>query len=266
MKTTKSQSISLDTIVHADAVDFCNSLPSASVDLMFTSPPYLGVKFWADRGLSGEDICSTIINLCCALADKIKPGGYVVWNIGDIPGGNDGLNSLLWHVEEAMLWDNFTLRGHVIWAKGVTGPLPPPCFMRRPCIPHLTHEDILIFVKGDWKAREPKITLEPEEKQWLANSVWSIPAAMSTNIKDGRAKRKLTMPFPVALAERVVRLFSLPGDVVLDPFMGCGTTAVAAKWYGRHYIGCDIDPDCVKYANDELSRVELKSWLKETKP
>ena len=62
-------------------------------------------------------------------------------------------------------------------------------------------------------------------------------------------------PFPVELANRVIKLYSYVDDVVLDPFIGSGTTAVAAKQNGRHYVGFDISPDYCRLAEERIANM-----------
>ena len=75
--------------------------------------------------------------------------------------------------------------------------------------------------------------------------VWEIPAESATRVGH-------PAPFPVALVERCIQLFTYDGDVVLDPFMGSGTTAVAAVNTGRHYIGYDTDAGYVRQARERV--------------
>lgn len=233
-------------------------LPPDSVHLIFTSPPYPGVKFWTDRGYLEAGLRVTLSRFVRAARRVLTPGGYLVVNIGSIPAGNQGLRSLtdmLQHEATLSLstmgstdpLPPLTWRGHIIWDKGCPGPLPPPVFMRRPCIPHITHEELFIYVKGDWHARERSINLSPDQKKWLSRSVWSISPQTGPT-------RKFTLPFPEALAERVISLFSLPGDIVLDPFCGSGTTCLVAHKLARQFIGIDSDRQCVNHARSLLDQ------------
>ena len=77
-------------------------------------------------------------------------------------------------------------------------------------------------------------------------SVWEIPAESAKRVGH-------PAPFPVDLAERVIRLYSYVGDVILDPFMGSGTTCVAAAGNGRHYVGFDIDPAYCELAQTRIA-------------
>ena len=65
---------------------------------------------------------------------------------------------------------------------------------------------------------------------------------------------------PIPILERIVLMSTDPGDIVLDPFLGTGTTAVAAKTLGRHFVGIEIDPEYVKIANDKLEKVRQTTY------
>lgn len=102
-----------------------------------------------------------------------------------------------------------------------------------------------------WKpgiTRFDRSRLSPREwAEWGSRGVWSIPSVRAND--DHPAK------FPLELAERVVRLFSSPNDLVLDPFVGSGTTAMAAMKHGRRYLGLDLYPEYVSLAERNCSRM-----------
>jgi site-specific DNA-methyltransferase (adenine-specific) len=79
-------------------------------------------------------------------------------------------------------------------------------------------------------------------------SVWKIPPESARKIGH-------PAPFPVELAARVIQLYSYAGDVVLDPFVGSGTTCVAAKLLNRHYVGFDISAEYCELANRRLDEI-----------
>ena len=83
---------------------------------------------------------------------------------------------------------------------------------------------------------------EAEHRQWF-QQIWELP---------GASTKHHPAPFPLELAERLIRMFSFVGDTVLDPFMGTGTTNLAASLWGRNSIGFEIDPDYFKYARTRL--------------
>ena len=75
--------------------------------------------------------------------------------------------------------------------------------------------------------------------------IWEIPAESATRVGH-------PSPFPVALPQRLIELYTYEGDLVLDPFIGSGTTAVAALRCGRHYVGFDTDPEYLALAEQRL--------------
>lgn len=115
------------------------------------------------------------------------------------------------------------------------------------------YEDLYIFWKpGEYVIDRNKLTKE-EWKQWGSRGVWYINSVRKND--DHEAK------FPLELAERVIRLYSNLGDIVLDPFIGSGTTAIAAKKYGRYYIGIDKEPKYVELAKKEIKKHTMQQTL-----
>ncbi|MEF3254544.1 MAG: site-specific DNA-methyltransferase, partial [Deferribacterales bacterium] len=117
-----------------------------------------------------------------------------------------------------------------------------------------TWEFLEVFSKGtlkhDGKEEDADITAD-ELKHWVY-ATWDI--APESNMK----KYGHPAMFPEELAERVIKLFSFKGDVVLDPFSGVGTTCVVAKKLGRKYIGIDISEEYCKNAEERLKDVEIQ--------
>src|SRR5207253_1974374 len=91
------------------------------------------------------------------------------------------------------------------------------------------------------RVREGRDTIDKDEFMAATLSVWEIPAESARRVGH-------PAPFPVALPRRFIDLFTFEGDLVLDPFMGSGSTAVAAAQAGRHYVGYDTDPAYVALA------------------
>jgi site-specific DNA-methyltransferase (adenine-specific) len=147
------------------------------------------------------------------------------------------------------------LRGEVIWQKqrGASGSCAWGSY-RSPANPVLrdTTERLLIASKGRFDRvgrdadRDRVATIPGDEFMEATLDVWEIPAESATRVGH-------PAPFPVALVERCIQLFTYDGDVVLDPFMGSGTTAVAAAGTGRHYIGYDTDAGYVERARERVA-------------
>ena len=114
-------------------------------------------------------------------------------------------------------------------------------------------EDIYIFWKaGEYEVNRERLS-ESEWKEWGYRQVWDIPSVRKND--DHEAK------FPEELARRVVKLFSNPNDLILDPFIGSGTTAIAAYKENRHYIGIDKEQKYVDLSNKNISLVKSRLSL-----
>jgi site-specific DNA-methyltransferase (adenine-specific) len=110
------------------------------------------------------------------------------------------------------------------------------------------HEYILVFSKGAFKRQNPQnreSTISNEEFLEFTKSVWTFPAERASKVGH-------PAPFPVELPYRLIQLYSFIGEVVLDPFMGSGQTALAAIKAGRHYIGYEINGEYVSLAEARI--------------
>jgi DNA modification methylase len=236
------------TIYHGDCREVLPMLEPNSVQLVFSSPPYPGAKMW---GMSDGDLFSLNESALTESHRVLDDGGVMAWQVADVPSGDHGVmqtttTTTTTHVcnQLGMKW-----RTHIIWDKGITNPLPAPCFMRRPAVLHLTHEHVLVFHKGGWTPREKKWR-EGMTGDWRLRSVWTIGPESAT-----AAGHKA--PFPEELAIRVLDLFSLEGDTVLDPFCGSGTTLKVAKNMDRRAIGIEIEEKYCEIAAKRLSQEVL---------
>lgn len=107
-------------------------------------------------------------------------------------------------------------------------------------------EDLYIFWKpGEYEVNRNRLTSE-EWKEWGYRQVWEIPSVRANNVHPAM--------FPKELAARVIKLFSDPGDIVLDPFMGSGTTAIAAIEFDRHFIGFEMMRKYAEVAERNISK------------
>ncbi|MBL8758555.1 MAG: site-specific DNA-methyltransferase, partial [Phycisphaerae bacterium] len=95
-----------------------------------------------------------------------------------------------------------------------------------------------------FEARLLSVIGEENHRQWF-QQVWTMP---------GASTRDHPAPFPVEFAERLIRMFSFVGDTVLDPFLGSGSTSLAAARWGRHSVGVEVVPDYLDLAHRRLRR------------
>lgn len=109
-------------------------------------------------------------------------------------------------------------------------------------------ENLYIFWKpGEYEINRDRLTSE-EWKEWGHRQIWKIPSVRANDVHPAM--------FPVELARRVIRLYTDPGEIVLDPFIGSGTTAVAAVETGRHFIGFELLEKYVKIADDRVREAQ----------
>lgn len=251
---------------------FCGSaesmpqVPDRSVALVVTSPPYFAGKEY-EKALGEGHIPSTYLEYLRMLEQvfaecvrKMEPGGRIAVNVANL--GRKPYRSLSADVIE-ILQDRLRLllRGEVLWykGKGATGSCAWGSFQRpaNPVLRDLT-ERVVIASKGrfDRAISAPRrfaqglpseASLSRDEFMEATTDVWEIPPESATRVGH-------PAPFPVELPERLIHLYTYYGDLVLDPFMGSGTTAVAAIRTGRHYVGYDTDQAYVELARARARR------------
>jgi modification methylase len=224
-------------------------LPDASTALAFTSPPYnVGKDYDTDASL--EEYLALIERVGREVYRVLRPGGRYVINVANlgrkpyIP-----LHAHFYRVHEAI---GFLPMGEIIWqkGKGANGSVAWGSWKsaRAPRLRDL-HEYLLIFAKGGFtRPDKGKSDITPEEFMAATLSVWEIAPESAKRVGH-------PAPFPVALAERVIKLYSYVDDVVLDPFMGSGTTCVAAKKLNRYYVGFDVSTEYCALAEKRLERI-----------
>ena len=159
--------------------------------------------------------------------------------------------SLASHVYQIMEQIGYLARGEVIWvkAKGAAGNCAWGSWLsaRNPTLRDV-HEYCLCFSKGRFgRLSKGESTISAEEFLAATLSVWEIPAESAKRVGH-------PAPFPVALPARLTELYTYKGDLVLDPFMGSGTTAVAAVRLARHFVGYEISADYLAAAERRIAR------------
>ncbi len=261
------------TLRESDARNL-NWIPSRSVHLIVTSPPYWTLKKYEanSRQLAEIDSYQVFLDeldkVWAECARVLVPGGRICCVVGDVcvPRKRAGRHFIMpLHADIQVRVRKFGLDAltPILWAKianGVTEakgngagfygkPYQPGAIVKNDL------EYILFFRKGgQYRSPTPLqktlSMLSREEMQSWLRSVW-------TDIKGESTRKGHPAPFPVTLAERLIRLFSFAGDTVLDPFAGTGSTSIAAINTGRNSIACDIEPEYVKIARGRI-RAELK--------
>lgn len=229
-----------------------SQLKEGSVHLMVTSPPYnVGKEY--DAELTVEQHVGLIHGVLSETFRVLVPGGRACVNVANI--GRKPYIPLHAYVIKAASEVGFHMRGEIIWIKPMTGSSTAWGSWRSPTNPTLrdVHEYILVFQKppfGRRKLAGRKPTIDRDEFLEWTKSVWEFPPASAKRLRH-------PAPFPIELPWRLIRLYTFSDDVVLDPFMGTGSAAVAALRAGRRFVGYDIDEGYIKTARERLKQEGL---------
>lgn len=210
------------------------NVPDNSVAVAFTSPPYnVGKDYDDDMDLN--EYLDLIREVGQDVYRILRPGGRYVINIANL--GRKPYIPLHMFFYNIHVDVGFLPMGEIIWqkAKGANGSCAWGSWMsaKSPRLRDI-HEYLLVFAKQDYSRPDKgESDIKRDEFMEATLSVWEIPPESAKRVGH-------PAPFPVALAERVIKLYSYVGEVVLDPFVGSGSTCVAAANINRHYVGYDI--------------------------
>ena len=242
-----------------------DSVPDGAVALVVTSPPYFAGKQYEEE-LEREGVPSSYLEYLELLTDvfaecvrTLEPGGRIAVNVANL--GRKPYRSLSADVIRILQDDlGLLLRGELVWQKGegASGSCAWGSFRSaaNPVLRDIT-ERVVVASKGRFdRARTVKqraaeglphvSTIGTDDFMALTLDVWPIPSESARRVGH-------PAPFPVELPEQLIRLYTFEGDLVLDPFMGSGSSLVAAARTGRRYVGYDLDPSYVDIARGRVA-------------
>ncbi|MHA1303831.1 MAG: DNA-methyltransferase [Candidatus Heimdallarchaeaceae archaeon] len=259
-------------------------IPSQSVDLVVTSPPYPMIEMWDEifsemnpeiekalesfNGALAFELMNKELDKVWDEVDRVlKPGAIVCINIGDATrklGKDFCLYSNHARIINYFLSLGYMCLPEILWRKQTNAPtkfmgsgmLPPGAYVT------LEHEHILIFRKGskrEFKDQKEKLTrlksayFWEERNEWFSD-LWDFKG-ISQSLKETEVRNR-SAAFPFELAYRLVNMFSIKGDIVLDPFLGTGTTSVAAMVSARNSIGVEIDPKLQRTITEKMTKIK----------
>jgi len=227
----------LNKIILGNA-EFMESIPDNSLHLMITSPPYNVTKDY-DDDLSLAEYLKILKNVFTETYRVLVNGGRACINIANI--GRKPYIPLSDYITMMMLEIGFNMRGEIIWNKGAgAGVSMAWGSWQSASNPVLrdVHEYILIFSKGEYKRvqNEKKNTISKEQFMEWTKSIWTMNPESAKKVNH-------PAPFPEELPYRLIQLYSFKDDIVLDPFMGSGTTAISALKTERNYVGYEISEE-----------------------
>ena len=243
-------------------------LAPESVHLVVTSPPYWTLKNYnAHDNQMGyiadyEQFLGELAKVWQLCYEALVPGGRLICVVGDVclsrrrNKGEHAVVPLHASIQEHCRKIGYVNLAPIIWHKIANANYEVPngsSFLGKPYEPNAVIKNdieyILMERKGGGYRRPSKharvlsVISDQNHKAWF-QQIWHGVTGAST--------RRHPAPFPLQLAERLVRMFSFVGDTVLDPFLGTGTTSVAAARWGRNSIGVEVDPEYFEMARQRV--------------
>lgn len=236
----------LDQLFHKSS-ETMDEIPDDCVALMITSPPYNVGKDY-DDDLTLVEYLDLLESVLAETVRVLEPGGRVAVNVANL--GRKPYLPLNHHVAGILQGLGLLLRGEIVWqkARGAGGSCAWGSWRsaKNPTLRDV-HEYVLVASKGAYRrSRIGRDTIGKDEFLEATTSVWNIKPASARRVGH-------PAPFPVELPRRLIELYTFEGDLVLDPFMGSGTTAVAAVEAGRHYVGYDNDAGYLEIARTRIA-------------
>jgi modification methylase len=239
----------LDCIFNGSA-ERMEELPDSCVHLMVTSPPYNVGKDY-DDDLSLEEYLSFLKRVWGEVRRVLVPGGRACINVANL--GRKPYIPLHSFIIADLLELEFLMRGEIIWDKGASSSASTAWgSWQSASNPTLRdgHEYILVFSKDNYRRERVegrKDTIQREEFLEFTKSVWAFSAESAHKVGH-------PAPFPMELPYRLIQLYTFEGEIVLDPFMGSGQTALAAMRSGRHYVGYETKAEYVELSKKRIAK------------
>ena len=260
-------------------------LADNSIELVVTSPPYPMIEMWDEimanqnpeiraalakgQGLLAFELMHQELDKVWAEVERVlTPGGFACINIGDSTrtiNGDFALYPNHSRIINALQRFGLTNLPNILWRKQTNAPNK---FMGSGMLPSgayvtLEHEWILVFRKGgkrEFKTEGDKLRRKQSSFFWEERNVWfsDLWELKGTKQKiDNSETRRRSAAYPFELPYRLINMYSLQGDTVLDPFLGTGTTSIAAIASNRSSIGYEIDPMFLNIIIDNIERTPI---------
>lgn len=243
-----------------------SDVPDSSIHLVVTSPPYWTLKRYEDNAdqlghvADYEQFLTELDKVWEHVFRVLVPGGRLIIVVGDVNVSRRRFGRHVVFPLHASIQEHCRLLGFdnlapIIWYKisnakfeveggsGFLGkPYEPNAVIKNDC-------EYILFQRKPGGYRQPSLAArilsvipEDKHKEWF-QQIWTLT---------GASTRRHPAPYPLELAERLIRMFSFVDDTVLDPFLGTGTTSVAARRWGRHSYGYEVEEQYLDIARDRL--------------
>jgi DNA modification methylase len=258
------------------------SLADESVELVVTSPPYPMIDLWddlfadldpavgdhlddGDGDAAFEAMHAVLDDVWDEIERVLAPGGIVCVNVGDATRSVD--EQFRVYPNHVRVTEAFEARGlnplpDIVWRKPAnsaakfmgSGMIPPNAYVT------LEHEHVLVFRKGDRRSFEPGSETRyesaffwEERNRWFSD-VWTDVQGRFQDL-DGDEVRDRSAAYPFEIPYRLINMYSVYGDTVLDPFWGTGTTTLAAMVAGRNSVGIELDDEFISHFEQTVDEV-----------
>lgn len=268
-----------DKVIQGDCEDVLKDFPDNSFDLIFTSPPYADQRVKTYGGIKPDCYVEWFLPKATQFKRVLKPTGTFILNIKErvVEGERHTyvIDLILKMREQGWLWTE-----EYIWHKKNSYPGKWPNRFRdnwerliqfnKEKTFNMYQETVMVPV-GDWaKDRLSKLSETDKTRDesragsgfgknvsnWVGRNMVYPTNVLHLATETGNKNHSAV--FPPDLPEWFIRLFTQPGDIVLDPFVGSGTTAFSALRMGRHFVGIDINPEYIQLANQRIFEKQIK--------
>lgn len=238
-------------ILNGDCIEIMKTLKEESVDLVITSPPYNVGKEYEEE-LSEEEYYQFLLSVFVQIKRLLKKDGRFCWNVPYQMYNKKMAHEISqWYFSMKALYEaGLKFRDNITWKQ------PPQSATawgsyKSASSPWIRHqaEAIIIGYKDSWKKlNKGTSTISSSDFVMLTKDIWEMP----TERRNGHPA-----PYPSELVKRCLNLFSYKGDMILDPFIGSGTTAIVCRKLGRNCIGIELESEYCDLAKDRLKQLEV---------
>lgn len=269
----------IDQVIQGDCEKVLKSFPDNSIDLIFTSPPYADQRTRTYGGVKPDKYVEWFLPKAAQFLRVLKPTGTFILNIKErvVDGERHTyvIELVLRMREQGWLWTE-----EFIWHKKNSYPGKWPNRFRdnwerliqfnKDKNFYMNQEAVMIPI-GDW-AKDRLANLSETDRirdesragsgfgknvsNWLGRD--KVYPSNVLHLATETGNKNHSAVFPADLPEWFIKLFTKPGDVVLDPFVGSGTTALAAIELGRHFVGIDVSSEYVRLSNERIAETQLR--------
>lgn len=258
-------------IIYSKDCSYMDELQDGTIDLIVSGPPYWTFIDYAAFNRGDDYLWRQEHPYEAFLEDLsrwhlecfrvLRPGRYCIVNLATMAKGSKTY-PIPFHAVSVFEKIGFSFCFEIIWHKVSGGRTRARNFIQRPYpgnfTPNIRTEYLLVFRKypsqpfsknlGRFGEETYRVEIDDYFVRETANNVWHVPPPHKGNNPDHPC------PFPIEIPSRLIQLFSLPGETILDPFMGVGTTARVAKALGRHFIGYETEERFIQKALESLEK------------